>query len=155
MKKNNKITAFDPEYTVLGVIVATQEIRRAQHSYIQGRKGAYRAIVKTKGGLTVVEDLGILSGWEFPQWSSALDVFLNFKKGALQVIQFQPHGFDHWVTVFSRTGNKVTTIDTDLLAALKVGHINQNWSKTTLYNQYQYKAVNAVHWECKAFMHNN
>ena len=155
MKKKNKITAFDPEYTVLGVIVATPEIRRAQHSYIQGRKGTYRAIVKTKGGLTVVEDLGIMCMWEKPQWSSALDVFLNFKQGALQVIQFQPHGFDHWVTVFSRTGNKVTIIDTDLLAALTVGHINQNWSKTTLYNQYQYKAVNAVHWECKAFMHNN
>jgi hypothetical protein len=56
--------------------------------------------------------------------------------------------------VFARTGNKITTIDSDMLAAMKVGHINQDWSNSTLYSQAQYKAVNATNWDSYAFVKN-
>ena len=151
-----KPTPFSPDLVVnLGVVIVTPEIRRARVDFIQGRKGLYRAIVKTKGGLTVVDDLGIANGWKKAQWQDALDVFSNFKKGALQTIEFQAEGSDHWMTVFSRSGNKINTIDSDMLANMTVGHINQDWSNSTLYNQYQYKAVGATTWASYAFRQNN
>ena len=136
------------------VVIVTPEIKRARVDNIQGRKGAYRAIVKTKGGLSIVEDLGLIR-WNKPQWTHSLDVFTNFKKGALQTIEFKPEGSDYWVTVFARSGNKITTIDSDMLAAMKVGHINQDWSNSTLYSQTQYKAVGSTTWASYAFVKNN
>jgi hypothetical protein len=135
------------------VEIVTPEIKSARVDNIQGRKGAYRAIVKTKGGLTVVDDLGF-ERWNKPQWTHSLDVFTNFKKGALQTIEFKPEGSDYWFKVFARSGNKITTIDSDMLAAMKVGHINQDWSNSTLYSQTQYKAVKATSWESYAFVKN-
>jgi len=35
-----------------------------------------------------------------------------------------------------------------------VGDINQDLSKTALYNQNQYQAVNAKFWACKAYVMN-
>ena len=151
-----KTTPFSPDLVVnLGVVIVTPEIRRARVDFIQGRKGLYRAIVKTKGGLTVVDDLGIKNGWKKAQWQDALDVFSNFKKGALQTIEFQAEGSTHWMTVFSRSGNKINIIDSDMLANMTVGHINQDWSNSTLYNQYQYKAVGSTTWASYAFRQNN
>lgn len=136
------------------VEIVTPEIQNARVDKIQGRKGAYRAIVKTKGGLTIVDDLG-LTRWNKPQWTHSLDVFTNFKKGALQTIEFKANNSDTWLKVFVRSGNKITTIDSDMLAAMKVGHINQDWSNSTLYSQTQYKAVKATSWESYAFVNNN
>ena len=151
-----KTTPFSPDLVVnLGVVIVTPEIRRARVDFIQGRKGLYRAIVKTKGGLTVVDDLGIANGWKKAQWQDALDVFSNFKKGALQTIEFQAEGSTHWLTVFSRSGNKINIIDSDMLANMTVGHINQDWSNSTLYSQTQYKAVGSKYWSCYAFRKNN
>jgi hypothetical protein len=151
-----KTTPFSPDLVVnLGVVIVTPEIRRARVDFIQGRKGLYRAIVKTKAGLTVVDDLGIKNGWKKAQWQDALDVFSNFKKGALQTIEFQAEGSTHWLTVFSRSGNKINIIDSDMLANMTVGHINQDWSNSTLYNQYQYKAVGSTTWASYAFRQNN
>jgi hypothetical protein len=151
-----KPTPFSPDLVVnLGVVIVTPEIRRARVDFIQGRKGLYRAIVKTKAGLTVVDDLGIANGWKKAQWQDALDVFSNFKKGALQTIEFQAEGSTHWLTVFSRSGNKINIIDSDMLANMTVGHINQDWSNSTLYNQYQYKAVGSTTWASYAFRQNN
>jgi hypothetical protein len=151
-----KTTPFSPDLVVnLGVVIVTPEIRRARVDFILGRKGLYRAIVKTKGGLTVVDDLGIKNGWKKAQWQDALDVFSNFKKGALQTIEFQAEGSTHWLTVFSRSGNKINIIDSDMLANMTVGHINQDWSNSTLYNQYQYKAVGSTTWASYAFRQNN
>jgi hypothetical protein len=151
-----KTTPFSPDLVVnLGVVIVTPEIRRARVDFIQGRKGLYRAIVKTKAGLTVVDDLGIANGWKKAQWQDALDVFSNFKKGALQTIEFQAEGSTHWLTVFSRSGNKINIIDSDMLANMTVGHINQDWSNSTLYNQYQYKAVGSTTWASYAFRQNN
>lgn len=135
------------------VEIVTPEIQNARVNKIQGRQGAYRAIVKTNGGLTIVDDLG-LTRWNKPQWTHSLDVFTNFKKGALQTIEFKANNSDIWLKVFARSGNKITTIDSDMLAAMKVGHINQDWSNSTLYSQTQYKAVKATSWESYAFVKN-
>ena len=103
--------------------------------------------------MKIVDDLGF-ERWNKPQWTHSLDVFTNFKKGALQTIEFKPEGSDYWFKVFARSGNKITTIDSDMLAAMKVGHINQDWSNSTLYSQTQYKAVKATSWESYAFVKN-
>jgi len=153
--KKMKITPFNPEYTMPEVVVVTPEIKRAQVDFIQGRKGLYRAIVKTKGGLTVVDDLGIANGWKKAQWQDALDVFSNFKRGALQTIEFKAEGSTHWLTVFARSGNKINTIDSDMLYNMTVGHINQDWANSTLYNHTQYKAVGSTTWASYAFRKNN
>ena len=123
--------------------------------FIQGRKGQYRAIVKCQAKfMTVVEDLGIAANWGRKEWNSAIDVFRGFKRGALQTIQFRAEDSNTWITVFAKAGNKVVLADVELLMDMTVGDINQDWSKTNLYNQMQYAAVNAKTWADKAFVKN-
>jgi len=123
--------------------------------FIQGRKGQYRAISKVRAGfMTVVDDLGIQANWGRQDWNSAIEVFRGFKKGALQTIQFKAEGTNSWLTVFARSGKNVKLADVELLAQMKVGDINQNWSNTNLYNQYQYQAVNAKSWDSFAYIQN-
>jgi len=127
-----------------------------QVDFIQSRNGQFRAIVKVQAGfLTVVDDLGIQCKWESgAQWKSALSVFKNFKKGALQTIQFKAEGSDNWLTVFARKGNKIVLMDTDLFLTMKVGDINQNWSNTNLYSQTNYALAGAKTWAGFAFIPN-
>lgn len=140
---------------VVMVKVVSPEIKKAQVDFIQGRPGIYRAIVKVSAGWNVtVEDIGIQNKWGRKNWNSALDVFKNFQKGALQSIEFQPEGHDHWLTVFARSGNKIKLIDTAMLCEIKVGDINQDWSRTNLYNMAQYSAVNAETWDDLAYAMN-
>ena len=138
------------------LVVVDKSINRVD--FIAGQVGTYRAIVKVKAGfVTVVDDLGIQANWGKKQWNSAIDVFRNFKKGALQTIQFKAdnsRGAD-WLTVFAKVGTKIKLIDDSLLADLKIGDINQNWSNTNLYNQNQYQAVGAKTWADNAFITNN
>jgi len=135
------------------VVVVDKSLNRTD--YINNQEGEYRAIVKVQAGwMTVVDDLGLQANWGKKQWNSARDVFRGFKKGALQTIQFKAEGSTHWLTVFSRTGNKVKLIDNALLASLEVGDINQNWSNSNLYSQYQYQAVGAKTWADKAYVKN-
>ena len=135
------------------VVVVDKSLNRTD--YINNQEGEYRAIVKVQAGwMTVVDDLGLQANWGKKQWNSARDVFRGFKKGALQTIQFKAEGSTHWLTVFSRTGNKVKLIDNALLASLEVGDINQNWSNSNLYSQYQYQAVGAMTWASKAYVKN-
>ena len=135
------------------VVVVDKSLNRTD--YINNQEGEYRAIVKVQAGwMTVVDDLGLQANWGKKQWNSAIDVFRNFKKGALQTIQFKAEGSTHWLTVFSRTGNKVKLIDNALLASLEVGDINQNWSNSNLYSQTQYQAVGAMTWASKAYVKN-
>ena len=127
-----------------------------QVDFINGRKGQFRAIVKVQAGfMTTVDDLGILCKWESgAQWKSAIQVFNNFKKGALQTIEFKPEGSDNWLNVFARKGNKVVLMDTDMFLTMKVGDINQNWSNSNLYSQTNYKLANAKTWADNAFVMN-
>lgn len=123
-----------------------------QVDFIQGRKGQYRAVVKVQAGfMTIVDDLGIEANWGKQQWNSPMDVFRNFKKGALQTIQFKAVDTDHWITVFARTGNKVKLMDTDMFLNMEIGDINQNWSTTNLYSQTNYNLAGARTWADKAF----
>jgi len=130
--------------------------RISQTDFIQDRKGEYQAIVKVQAGfMTTVDDLGIKCKWESgPQWKRAINVFRNFKKGALQTIQFKAEGSDNWLTVFARKGNKIILMDTQLFLDMEVGDINQNWSNTNLYSQNNYKLAGAKTWADKAFVTN-
>jgi hypothetical protein len=138
------------------LVVVDKSLSRVD--FVNGQVGTYRAIVKVKAGfVTVVDDLGIQANWGKKQWNSAIDVFRNFKKGALQTIQFKAdnsRGAD-WITVFARVGTKIKLIDDSLLADLKIGDINQDWSNTNLYNQNQYQAVGGKTWADNAFITNN
>ena len=138
------------------LVVVDKSLSRVE--FVNGQVGTYRAIVKVKAGfVTVVDDLGIQANWGKKQWNSAIDVFRNFKKGALQTIQFKAdnsRGAD-WITVFARVGNKIKLIDDSLLADLKIGDINQDWSNTNLYNHNQYQAVGGKTWADNAFITNN
>jgi len=127
-----------------------------QVDFIQDRKGEYQAIVKVQAGfMTTVDDLGIKCKWESgPQWKRAINVFRNFKKGALQTIQFKAEGSDNWLTVFARKGNKIVLMDEQLFLDMEVGDINQNWSNSNLYSQTNYRLCNAKTWADKAFVNN-
>ncbi len=130
------------------VIVIERTINRTD--FIKG-EGTYRAIVKVQAGfMTVVDDLGIQCNWGKKQWNKGIDVFRNFKKGALQSIQFQPEGSSNWLTVFAKTGTKIKLIDNAILSEITVGDINGAWYNTNLYNQCQYKAVGAETWASMA-----
>ena len=127
-----------------------------QVDFINDRKGEYQAIVKVQAGfMTTVDDLGVKCNWSNgPQWKSAIEVFRSFKKGALQTIQFKAKGSDTWLTVFARSGNKIKLMDTAMFLAMEVGDINQNWSKTNLYSQNNYRLAGAKTWASKAFVAN-
>lgn len=135
------------------VIVIDRAISRC--NFIKG-EGTYRAIVKVQAGfMTTVDDLGIQANWGKKQWNKGIDVFRGFKKGALQSIQFQPEGTNHWLTVFAKVGTKIKLIDDAILSEMTVGDINQNWTNTNLYNQAQYTAVGSKTWASMAFVKNN
>ena len=136
------------------VVVVDKGINRTD--YIQNQKGQYRAIVKVKAGfMTVVDDLGIQANWGKQQWNKPIEVFRGFKRGALQSIQFRADGTSAWLTVFARTGNKVKVADDELLADMNIGDINQDWSRSNLYNIAQYQLVGAKTWADKAFVKNS
>ena len=130
--------------------------RISQVDFIKGRQGQYRAIVKVQAGfMTVVEDLGIQCQWPSgARWKSALDVFRNFKKGALQTIEFKAEGSDTFITVFARSGNKIKLMDLEMFKTMTVGDINQDWSSTNLYSQTNYRMAGANTWADKAFVTN-
>jgi hypothetical protein len=134
-------------------IINTEKIYEVD--FIQGRKGLYRAVVKCQAGfMVVVDDIGIENNWGRQDWDSAIDVFRNFKKGALQTIQFQAEGSTHWTTIFAKKGTKIILMDTQLFLDMEVGDINQNWTNTNLYSQKNYQAAGAKNWSHKAFVLN-
>ena len=129
--------------------------RISQVDFINGRTGQYRAIVKVQAGfMTVVNDIGIENNWGQQQWTCAMDVFRNFKRGALQTIEFCPEGQERFLTVFARKANKIVLMDTQLFENMTVGDINQDWSKTNLCSQRNYQLVGAKTWADKAFVKN-
>ena len=148
--KNNQ---FNPDYTPAVEIFNSERI--SQVSFIQGRKGEYRAIVKVQAGfMTVVNDQGIQANWGRQAWNSPMDVFRGFKRGALQTIEFKAEGSETFITVFARSGNKIKLMDTEMFLAMEVGDINQDWSKTNLYSQTNYRMAGAKTWADKAFVTN-
>lgn len=118
-----------------------------QVEFINGRKGEFRAVVKCRAGFFTVVDLK-------DRFKTGAGVLNNFKKGALQTVEFKPEGTENWLTVFALKGKKVMLIDSEILAELEVGTINCNFLNTNLYSQAQYAAVKARTWACKAFVMN-
>ena len=113
--------------------------------------GKFRHIVKTKLGMTCVD----ARDWDNPRMMENPECIISgYKKGVLQTVQFQPEGYTHWLTVFSRTGKNVNLIDESILVNLTVGTINSMYYNTNLYNQYQYKAVNSKSWASMAYKMN-
>ena len=113
--------------------------------------GKFRMIVKTKLGMTCCD----ARDFDNPRLMENPECIISgYKKGVLHTVQFQPEGYDFWLTVFSRTGKVVNLIDESILVNLTVGTINQLYYNTNLYNQYQYKAVNSKTWASMAYKMN-
>lgn len=118
--------------------------------YVQGRKGVYNGVVRVQAGfMTIVKNLQESSPLFHPS-----QILTRFKKGSLQTIEFVPDGWEHGLTVFARKGNKIITIDVELMKGIDIGCINQLFYNTNLYNQDQYKSVNGKTWADKAFVMN-
>ena len=112
-------------------------------SMIGESKGTFQAIVKVPAGYMVAYDLG-----------SELPSLNRWKKGALQTIQFQPEGANHWLTVFARKGTKVIILDLKIAEQLEVGTVNSLFYNTNLMDQGQYQAMRAKTWADKVFVIN-
>ena len=114
--------------------------------FIHGRKGTFRAIVKVQAGFysSVNCDRDTLAG-----------VVRRFKKGALQTVEFIPEGTTYPLTVFTKKGKNIILADEALLKEMTVGDINGLFYDSNLYDQAQYKAVNAKTWADKAFVINS
>ena len=112
-------------------------------SMIGDRKGIFQAITRVPAGYMVAYELG-----------SELPSLNRWKKGALQTIQFQPEGSNHWLTVFARKGNKVLILDLKIAEQLEVGTVNSLFYNTNLMDQGQYQAMRAKTWADKVFVIN-
>lgn len=111
--------------------------------FIGERKGTFLVITKVPAGFMTAYEIG-----------SELPSLNRWKKGALQTIEFKAEGTNHWMTVFAKKGNRVMLLDEKLAEKVEVGTINQLFYNTNLYDQNQYKAVNAKTWADKAFLLN-
>ena len=110
-------------------------------------EGKYRVITKCRAGFMVTSVI---------EASSAINALRRYKIKAVQSIARikEVEGIGNYeFTIFARNGKKIW-IEEDMLATMTVGDINQDLSKTALYNQFQYQAVNAKTWADKAYVMN-
>jgi hypothetical protein len=111
--------------------------------YINGEKGLFQAVVRVPAGFVVAYEIG-----------SDLPSLSQWKKGALQTIQYKKEGSPAWMTVFARKGNKVMVIDKELAETLEVAVVNSLFYNTNLMDAAQYRAVKAKTWQDKVFVLN-
>ena len=110
-------------------------------------EGKYRVITKCQAGFMVTSVI---------EASSAINALRRYKIKAVQSIARikEVEGIGNYeFTIFARNGKKIW-IEEDMLATMTVGDINQDLSKTALYNQFQYQSVNAKTWADKAYVMN-
>ena len=110
-------------------------------------EGKYRVITKCRAGFMVTSVI---------EASSAINALRRYKIKAVQSIARikEVDGIGNYeFTIFARAGKKIW-IEEDMLATMTVGDINQDLSKTALYNQFQYQSVNAKTWADKAYVMN-
>jgi len=111
-------------------------------------EGKYRVISKCRAGFMVSS---------LTTAKSVIAVLNSCNKKAVQSItrikDIEGIG-EYEFTVYARAGKKIW-IEEDMLAEITVGDINQDLSKTALYNQFQYQAVNAKTWADKAYVMND
>ena len=106
-------------------------------------KGTYRTIVKCQAGFMTSSDR---------EYNSPYEVFRSYKLKHVHSIAYVTKD-GYAITVYARTGKKVW-INSQILSEITVGDINQDLYNTALYNQLQYKAVNAKSWSSKAYVMN-
>jgi hypothetical protein len=106
-------------------------------------KGIYRAITKCQAGFMCSSDR---------EYNSPYEAFRSYKLKSLHSIAYVSDG-GYALTLYARNGKKVW-INSQILSELTVGDINQDLHNTALYNQFQYKAVNAKSWASKAYVMN-
>jgi hypothetical protein len=128
-------------------VINTTDIQMV--NFIGNRKGKFSAIVKTQSGALVSYPT------EYTEANMG-DILNNWKKGALQTLEFTPDGstIGRGLTVFARKGKKILWMDEQIAAQLKVGTVNQLFYNTNLYNQTQYQSVNAENWDSFVFTMN-
>ena len=110
-------------------------------------EGKYRVITKCRAGFMVTSVI---------EASSAINALRRYKIKAVQSIARikEVEGIGNYeFTIFARNGKKIW-IEEDMLATMTVGDINQDLSKTALYNQFQYQSINAKTWADKAYVMN-
>lgn len=113
-------------------------------------KGKFRVVTKCRAGWMTISDIRNQDNEYF--MSHPESIITGYKKGALQTVEFQPEGYDSYLTVFARKGNKIVLIDELILEHLTVGTINSLYSNTNLYNQTQYEVVGAKTWADRAYV---
>lgn len=113
-------------------------------------KGKFRFITKCRAGWMTIVDAKDNENEYYMTYPES--IITGYLKGALQTVEFKPDGWDIWLTVFARKGNKIVLIDEVILSHLTVGTINQYYSNTNLYSQTQYNAVGAKNWTDRAFV---
>lgn len=118
--------------------------------FIKGQKGTFRIITKCRAGFMTISDCRDHDNEMYSLRPA--QVLADYKKGALQTVQFKAEGGEHFLTVFARVGKKIHLIDEAMLAGLDVGTINSYWLNTDLYDQRQYAAVGAKTWADLAFV---
>lgn len=114
--------------------------------------GKFRFIVRCAAGWMTISEARDFDNKHYKMYPESL--LSSFTKRALQTIEFQPEGYDTWITVFARKGNKIVLMDEVIMENLTVGTINQYWSDTNLYDQSQYGKVEAKTWADRAFVNN-
>lgn len=113
-------------------------------------KGKFRVVTKCRAGWMTISDIRNQDNEHFMAYPES--IITGYKKGALQTVEFQPEGYDSYLTVFARKGNKIALIDELILEHLTVGTINSLYSNTNLYNQTQYEVVGAKTWADRAYV---
>ena len=113
-------------------------------------KGKFRTISKCRAGWMTISDCRSYDNEYFIAHPES--IITGYKKGSLQTVEFQPEGFDTYLTVFARKGNKIVLIDEEILGHITVGTINQLFPDTNLYSQAQYIAVGAKTWADRAYI---
>lgn len=114
----------------------------------QAGKGEYRVITKCRAGYLVTSVV---------QADSPISAFRRYKPKAIQSIMLvrpMSDGSTYDFTVYARNGKKVWATE-EFLSEVEVGDINQDLHNTALYDQTQYKAVNANSWASKAYVMND
>lgn len=115
-------------------------------------KGKFRFISKTRAGWNTITDAREEDNERYMK--NLESIITGYVPGALQTVEFCPDGGDYYLTVFARVGKKIKLIDTDILASLTVGTINQYYYNTNLYSHGQYTAVNSKTWADFAYVMN-
>lgn len=114
-------------------------------------KFEFRTVTKNRAGYGINEYRDFENEGFTEDPSKILSYYM---KGVLQTVQCRVIGSEYWMTIFKLKGKKVTMIDVKILENLKVGQINDAYYNTDLYNQANYKAVNAKTWADYAYRMN-